>query len=82
MKTFNEITKYALIILILIFVLIGCILATVIYKPDFAFNLANNYFINDYEIKYEKIESNNNLLNPSFSTIFSIRFFDALSNCW
>ena len=67
MKTLNEITKYALIILILIFVLIGSILATVIYKPDFAFNLANNYFINDYEIKYEKIESNNNLLNPSFS---------------
>ena len=67
MKTFNEITKYALIILILIFVLIGCILATVIYKPDFAFNLTNNYFMNDYEIKYEKIESNNNLLNPSFS---------------
>ena len=67
MKTFNEITKYALIILILIFVLIGSILATVIYKPDFAFNLTNNYFMNDYEIKYEKIESNNNLLNPSFS---------------
>ena len=38
-----EITKYVLIILILIFVLIGSILATVIYKPDFAFNLANNY---------------------------------------
>ena len=67
MKTFNEITKYASIILILIFVLIGSILATVIYKPDFAFNLTNNYFMNDYEIKYEKIESNNNLLNPSFS---------------
>ena len=57
MKTFNEITKYALIILILIFVLIGSILATLIYKPDFVFNLTNNYFVNDYEIKYEKIES-------------------------
>ena len=67
MKTFNEITKYASIILILIFVLIGSILATVIYKPDLAFNFTNNYLMNDYEIKYEKIESNNNLLNPSFS---------------
>ena len=67
MKTFNEITKYASIILILIFVLIVSILATVIYKPDLAFNFTNNYLMNDYEIKYEKIESNNNLLNPSFS---------------
>ena len=67
MKTLRKITKYALIILISIFFLIGSILATVIYKPDFAFNLTNNYFMNDYEIKYEKIESNNNLLNPSFS---------------
>ena len=67
MKTLYEITKYILTILILIFVLIGSFLATVIYKPDFAFNLTNNYFINEYEIKYEKIESNNNLLNPSFS---------------
>ena len=67
MKTLKKITKYALIILISIFFLIGSILATVIYKPDFAFNLTNNYFMNDYEIKYEKIESNNNLLNPSFS---------------
>ena len=67
MKTLNEITKYVLIILILIFVLIGSFLATVIYKPDFALNLTNNFFINNYEIKYEKIESNDNLLNPSFS---------------
>ena len=37
MKTLNTITKYVLIISILIFVLIGSILATIVYKPNLIF---------------------------------------------
>ena len=79
MNLLLRVSKLFLFILIMIFFIFILTYSIFIFKPDLALNTSNKLGLTDYKINFEEIDSNKNLLKPTYS-IKNIKVYDKNSN--
>ena len=79
MNLLLRVSKLFLFILIMIFFIFILTYSIFIFKPDLALNTSNKLGLTDYKINFEEIDSNKNLLKPTYS-VKNIEVYDKNSN--
>ena len=79
MNLLLRVSKLFLFILIMMFFIFILTYSIFIFKPDLALNTSNKLGLTDYKINFEEIDSNKNLLKPTYS-LKNIKVYDKNSN--
>ena len=79
MNSLLKVSKLFLFVLIILFFIFILTYSIFIFKPDLAFNTSNKLGITSYKINFEEIDSDKNLLKPTYS-LKNIKVYDKNSN--
>ena len=79
MNLLLKVSKLFLFVLIIMFFIFILTYSIFIFKPDLALNTSNKLGITSYKINFEEIDSNKNLLKPTYS-LKNIKVYDKNSN--
>ena len=79
MNLLLKVSKLFLFVLIIMFFIFILTYSIFIFKPDLALNTSNKLGITSYKINFEEIDSNKNLLKPTYF-LKNIKVYDKNSN--
>ena len=67
MNLLSKVSKLFLFVLIIMFFIFIFTYSILVFKPDLALNASNKLGLSGYKINFEEIDTNKNLLKPSYS---------------
>ena len=79
MNLLLKVSKLFLFVLTILFFIFILTYSIFIFKPDLALNTSNKLGLTGYKINFEEIDSNKNLLKPTYS-VKNIEVYDKNSN--